>query len=171
MYSFDIFDTLITRCTADPKGIFMLMQERLQEVDEYPSFVSENFYELRVGAEGLARRYAGEAGKYEVTLDNIYKALATTACISETQQNQLKKLEVETEYNSALGILKNINLLKKLKGRGEQVVLISDMYLSKDIIHHMLCKVDDISTLINENKVEDENVLLIYSPQNKKGGR
>ena len=144
MYSFDIFDTLITRCTADPKGIFMLMQERLQEVDEYPSFVSENFYELRVGAEGLARRYAGEAGKYEVTLDNIYKALATTACISETQQNQLKKLEVETEYNSALGILKNINLLKKLKGRGEQVVLISDMYLSKDIIHHMLCKVDDI---------------------------
>ena len=144
MYSFDIFDTLITRCTVEPKGIFVLIQERIQKTGEYIPYLADNFYELRVGAEGLARRYASEAGRYEIRLDDIYHALATTACISEAQQNQLKKLEVETEYNSVLGIFENINLLKKLKGRGEHIVLISDMYLSKDIIRHMLCKVDAV---------------------------
>ena len=144
MYSFDIFDTLITRCTAEPKGIFVLMQERIQKTGEYIPYLAENFYELRVGAEGLARRHASEVGRYEIRLDDIYHALSTTACISEAQQNQLKKLEVETEYNSVFGLFENINLLKKLKARGEQVVLISDMYLSKDIIRHMLCKVDAV---------------------------
>lgn len=144
MYSFDIFDTLITRCTAEPKSVFMLMQERIQKTDEYTSYFAENFFELRVGAEELARRHASETEKYEITLDDIYQALATTACISEALQNRLKELEEETEYNSVLGIFENINLLKKLKGRDEHIVLISDMYLSKDIIRHMLCKVDDV---------------------------
>ena len=75
MYSFDIFDTLITRCTAEPKGIFMLMKEKIQESREYPSFFTENFCELRIGAEELARVHIRDSGKQEVTLNDIYQML------------------------------------------------------------------------------------------------
>lgn len=144
MYSFDVFDTLITRCTAEPKGIFMLMRERVREIGGFPSYFAENFYELRVGAEELARLHGSGNGKQEITLDDIYKALATTACISEVQQEQLKKLEMETEYDNALGIAENICRLKDLKSRGEHIVLISDMYLSSEWIRQILCKADAV---------------------------
>ena len=85
MYSFDVFDTLITRYTFEPKGIFVLMQEIMQRVGEYDSFLISNFYELRTGAEELARVYATANGKREITLDDIYRSLMTTACITLEQ--------------------------------------------------------------------------------------
>ncbi|RAZ95130.1 hypothetical protein DK853_31565, partial [Klebsiella oxytoca] len=68
MYSFDVFDTLITRCTAEPKGIFLLMGEKMREGSEYAPFFTENFYELRIGAEEWARAHTQGKGKQEVTL-------------------------------------------------------------------------------------------------------
>ena len=47
MYSFDVFDTLITRSTVEPIGIFILMQKIVQETTEYETFFAENFLELR----------------------------------------------------------------------------------------------------------------------------
>ena len=49
IYSFDVFDTLITRTTASPLGIFALMQERLQREraeNGLEDYVIDNFYEL-----------------------------------------------------------------------------------------------------------------------------
>ena len=61
VYSFDVFDTLITRTTAEPKGIFLIMQEVLTQdkkyVEEY-SYVSEHFAEYRISAEQEARKQA-----------------------------------------------------------------------------------------------------------------
>lgn len=144
MYSFDIFDTLITRRIANPKGIFMLMQEQIKGGGKCHIFLADNFYELRVGSERLARYHARQKKKQEVTLDDIYKALSTTACITEEQIEELKKLEIETEYNNVLGISKNINLLKQLLRKGEHVVLISDMYLSEKVIRRMLEQMDSV---------------------------
>lgn len=45
MYSFDIFDTLITRTTAEPEGIFILMQERLS-TEEYNGSFNEFFKKI-----------------------------------------------------------------------------------------------------------------------------
>lgn len=39
MHSFDIFDTLITRSTAVPQGIFMLMEKK-DVRDEWIHFIS-----------------------------------------------------------------------------------------------------------------------------------
>ncbi len=144
MYSFDIFDTLITRRTATPEGIFLLMQENMKKGGRFDPYLTANFYELRTGAEKLAQQYAGIKGRQEITFDDIYKTLATTSCISEEQQEELKKLEVETEYKNVLGMEKNIALLKKLKGQGERVVLISDMYLKEATIRGMLCLADPV---------------------------
>lgn len=144
MYSFDIFDTLITRTTADPKGIFMLIQEIMREEGGYPPFLTENFYELRVGAEELAWQYVNSKGKREITLFDIYETLATTASISEADQEGLRNLEVETECNNILPVRKNIDLLKRLYEKGEHIVLISDMYLGEADIRRMLCLADPV---------------------------
>ena len=144
MYSFDVFDTLITRCTAEPKGIFLLMGEKMREGSEYAPFFTENFYELRIGAEEWARAHTQGKGKQEVTLKDIYDVLETTSYLTKKQQENLMTLEVETECNSALGICSNINMLKSLKDKGERIVLISDMYLGGEQIRHILCKVDEV---------------------------
>ncbi len=144
MYSFDVFDTLITRSTATPKGIFMLMQDQIKGSREYPPFLKDNFYELRVESEKLAKEHAVREGKQEITLGDIYKALATNGCITEEQQEELKNLEIETEYNNVLAITKNVDLLKQLVSRGERVVLISDMYLSEKVIRRMIEKIDSV---------------------------
>lgn len=144
MYSFDIFDTLIMRNTAIPDGIFMIMQEIVKENAEYDSFLSANLSELRIGAMQLAQQILGLNGKKEINLDDIYKMLFMTTSISDHQQEELKKLEIETECNNVLGIAKNIALLKKLKAQGEHVVLISDMYLDEAVIRRMLCLADPI---------------------------
>lgn len=144
MHSFDIFDTLITRTTAVPQGIFMLMEKKMCEMNQFDSFLCANFYELRSGSERLARRYARSAGKEEITLDDIYKILSMTTKISEEQLDELKRLEVNLECEHVLGIQKNISLLKKIKEEGKKVVLISDMYLNEESIRCILCCVDSV---------------------------
>ncbi len=144
MYSFDVFDTLITRCTARPKGIFMLMQESVKRSGMYGIFLADNFYELRIGAEKLARAHASSQSRQEVTLDEIYEALSTISCMTEEQREELKSLEIELEYRNVLGITENINYIRKLVSQGEHIVLISDMYLGESIIRHMLEQVDSV---------------------------
>lgn len=91
MYSFDVFDTLITRSTVEPIGVFMLMQDMLEKKREYASFFTANFCELRIGAEKIAQQYAYIKGKQEIILKDIYTALATIGCISVNQQEELEK--------------------------------------------------------------------------------
>ncbi len=110
----------------------------------YDSFIVENFYELRKGAEELARVHAAKNGEQEITLDGIYQALASTTCVTRAQLEQLEQLEMETECSSALGIPQSIRQVKELKSRGEYVVLISDMYLSGQQIRNILCRVDAV---------------------------
>ena len=46
-YSYDIFDTILTRKTANPEGIFSLMQNKLKNFGNYyPVEVRKNFFEL-----------------------------------------------------------------------------------------------------------------------------
>jgi len=60
LYSFDVFDTIITRTTATPPGIFVLMECKLRTLSEYleiHSHIRENFCQLRINAEKMARMY------------------------------------------------------------------------------------------------------------------
>ena len=61
MYSFDVFDTLITRSMATPKGIFLLMRKYLKVnkgVYGFPDDFIRNFPALRIDSEKNARRYS-----------------------------------------------------------------------------------------------------------------
>ena len=55
LYSFDIFDTLVTRKTCTPVGIFYLMQEILKNNKDYCEYFRENFKTIRCETEAFVR--------------------------------------------------------------------------------------------------------------------
>ena len=147
MYSFDVFDTLITRTTATPQGIFALMKDRLteeRETNELQDYVIENFFELRIHSEELIRENAASQMTEEVNLNDIYMAMAVCGCLDKEQMEYLCCMERKTELDHVVGIPENIQRLKELIRQGEHVVLISDMYLSEKDIREILVKVDNI---------------------------
>ena len=146
MYSFDVFDTLITRTTATPWGIFALMKEKICQdklENGLSTYILENFYELRIQSEELARKAGNFQGKEEVTLEDIYEAMAVSGCLNKVEIEYLIKLEKETEILNVVPISAQISYLKSLLEKGEKVVLISDMYLTVETIRQMLKSVDE----------------------------
>ena len=75
LYSFDVYDTLITRRTATPEGIFALMQKQLTESEAYadlPKMLIQNFYLIRIQSEKVARNTYIGGNVYDITLSQIY---------------------------------------------------------------------------------------------------
>ena len=147
MYSFDVFDTLITRRTGTPKGIYALIQKKLNICKDYRAisrYIAVNFYELRIHAEELARVNNQKNEIEEISLDEIYIAMASTGCLSSDEQQILSELEITTELENVVGIEENIKRIKELISQDEEVILISDMYLDKHTIRKMLMIADPI---------------------------
>ena len=57
MYSFDVFDTLISRKTGSPRGVFLVMQKKLIDQDIFAE-LAPVFAEKRYEAEYIADRMA-----------------------------------------------------------------------------------------------------------------
>ena len=144
VYSFDVFDTLITRSTVTPTGIFAVMQRLMGDNGELDGFVKNHFYELRIGAEQVARNTYCRQGIEDVTLEQIYSVLVNWHKISPSQAVYLQSLERQTEIDYVYGIPQNIARLKGLVENHQKVLLISDMYLDADTIRKMLIKADPV---------------------------
>lgn len=147
MVSFDVFDTLITRKTATPEGIFFLIQDKLRSDEKYryiSSYVRMNFCSLRSMAEQLVRLQENGKGKDDVTLKQIYAGMAMCGCMGEKETETLYRLECETELENTLPVEQNIQKVKTYLKKGEQVILISDMYLETEVVSMMLKKADPL---------------------------
>ena len=146
-YSFDIFDTLITRETANPRGIFSLMQNTLNKSEKYrdiPNIVKENFYNLRIESEFFIRDNKRHSGIKEVTIDNIYDFIAQNIPLTTEQRNDLLNLELKTERDNIIAIQKNIKRVEELVSSNKKVILISDMYLPSNFIREVLSSINKI---------------------------
>ena len=148
LYSFDVFDTLITRKVAKPVGIFAIMQAIINKDETYediPEDVKENFFDYRVNSEYYQRRLKKTLSDcMDIHLDDIYKQLKNNFYLTSKQADKLKQLEIETELDNVVPIIENIKKLKEISANGNRVILISDMYLPKNVIYQMLNKVDPI---------------------------
>lgn len=141
LFSFDVFDTLITRIVATPKGVFALMQERLKTYAGFPELFSAKFFEIRESAE----RHLRQVGlSEEVSIREIYSFIGLNYQLTEQQVVQLINLEVEIEELCCVGISANIQDIISLHSRGEHVILISDMYLSAQQVRRLLVHVDPV---------------------------
>lgn len=148
LYSFDIFDTLITRKVATPKGIFVLMKDIINQSPQFadlPNDVKTNFFNYRTNSEFYLRQINNQwnDGK-DISLDMIYNHIQHTYFLTNEQTQAIKELEIQLEFDNIIPIKENIEKLKVLLEKGKRVVLISDMYLPEYIIKEMLLKCDPV---------------------------
>lgn len=128
--SFDVFDTLIERKVEHPTQIFVQVAEKYFSSDKE----IESFKKHRILAEQEARRNSPNG---EVNLNDIYNALYQ---YDSLLKQKLKQSELSTELDSCRPRNQYVKLFNRLKTEDKLVVLISDMYLSKETISKMLTK-------------------------------
>ena len=174
LYSFDIFDTLITRNTANPKGIFAIIQNELKQYKEIPDYIKENFFEIRIATERYLRKYACSNEIQEITLEQIYDEIALNNCLSSEIVGLLKQIEKKVEVRNVLPVSENIDIIRNLLNNNKRVILISDMYHSTSTIREILCNVDSIfknitiyvSSQYKKNKYTGDLYKIVHSIEN-----
>lgn len=146
IYSFDVFDTLISRRFADYQGVFATVRENIKRNSEFPDYFVDEFANLRIWAEKDAHKKSNDS---EITLDEIYIALSELfPDICKESLMKLKKLEVQIEIENCYPIPENVSKVMQLLEAGHKVILISDMYLPKDVVKKMLeCAEPQLSSL------------------------
>ncbi len=136
-YSFDVFDTVITRTVLHPKDLFLLMRQRipsvLPEID--PSLV-RRFWGWRVWSEFVARR---QSRREDIDLAAVYQMLASLCALDDHSRDALLSLELQIESEVLTPIGGAIELLHACRSRSDQgIVFISDMYLPSAFIQGIL---------------------------------
>ncbi|HBT76268.1 MAG TPA: hypothetical protein DEB39_04930 [Planctomycetaceae bacterium] len=141
VFSYDVFDTLITRDTGTPNGIFAILRYRLRNefADRFDASLIEDFFFLRTRAPRHARQCLG---REETSLFEIYEAMSALLPVplSPEQVRFLAELEVETELDHIRPVPEMIAEVEKLLEQKRRVVLVSDIYLPSETVAAMLVK-------------------------------
>jgi len=140
IYSFDIFDTTVTRAVARPEDLWLFLQERLRDI---APGLSDNFIQefpcLRRQAENQAR---WRTAKEEITLTQIYARLAQNQNIDSQTLNLIQELELALELKYCRPIAAIIEIIKQKRREGFRIIFTSDMYLPGEHLKNMLTKAD-----------------------------
>lgn len=151
LYSFDVFDTLFSRQCIYPDSIFDCVRRKMENSDlGYNTYLIREFTQIRRWCEANVREYYKKSvlirrdDKLEIQLSEIYDHMATLFPLSKEQRAQLISWECEAEIRSVIPLTDKIEYLKERLSEGNDVVLISDMYLPKEIITQMLAKADPV---------------------------
>lgn len=123
--SFDIFDTLIKRNIDNPTKVAMMLEKKNNIV---------GFSKERIDSE--INCWKNKKDK-EFNLSTIYKNIKN---FSEKQKKELMKEEIELEKNICTVNLNMISFYDYCKKIKKKIVLISDMYLPKNVIEEILNK-------------------------------
>lgn len=136
--SFDIFDTLITRPLYEPEDLFRLMSPYFYEL----THTNVSFPRLRTWGEKIARERLTKYNSHyqDVTLTEIYEDIGRAFGIDSDICNQLKKKECELELELSSVRKTGKELLDLAVYLGKEVLLISDMYLEREVIEEILKK-------------------------------
>ncbi len=137
-YSFDVFDTCITRTFAHPRDLFYELGVRLTPENlnnnERHKFAAR-FQSLRIRAEKIAHRIAQP--RQTVTIKNIYEQLHLPHGLP-VQVHELIHAEVELERESIYPIPAVVSQIRHLRKIGNRIIFISDMYLPSSVLAPIL---------------------------------
>lgn len=122
--SFDVFDTLLKRNVVKVTDVFDLVEQKWQQL--HPENPISNFKKQRL----LADRQAYEKYGAATTLVNIYEFLDVP--------REVMALEVDLELTLNVANEPIRLIFNKLKEANKKIYIISDMYLSAEIIGKML---------------------------------
>lgn len=138
--SFDLFDTLLMRPLWVPQDLFYFVQE---EVSPFFAGAEENaFVRMRVFSEQRCRELGRvyDASSEDVTLAEIYRTMEGLYRLPEGMADALRRAEEETEKKLIRARECGKQLFELARALGKKVVLVSDMYLSKECVGEMLAK-------------------------------
>ena len=129
LYSFDIFDTLISRKVLDPMGIHYYVKEQIEKSDlNYPEYFVKNYPKIRRSAELNVREYYNrtkierDSLKVEIQFDEIFERMETVYSLNKKQIDFLKKQELKAELDNVIPIPERINEVNELLENGEEVI-------------------------------------------------
>lgn len=126
--SFDIFDTLIMRKTLYPRDVFHIVERKIDEQKQIP------FAALRISAEEELYKKGRNPNIYE-----IYERIQELSGISNELRDEILNLELSTETELLVPRNRMLELFNSIKKK-KRVYLISDMYLTKEILAKILEK-------------------------------
>ena len=134
--SFDLYETLVNRLVSTPDCVFRILENRFYEL--YGKKI-DNFTEKRIKAE----RELYTRRVYNINLEKIY---ANIESISEIDKCICRRLEEEIEYDLAYPNEKGLSLYKYFLALKKKIIIISDMYLSQELLLRILhkCGVDNM---------------------------
>ena len=135
--SYDVFDTLLARRCVTPVGIFTEVESALHA----PGFAAaRHTAEHQLAAQGRP-----------FDLHAIYTHLIATGILAPVDANRLIEAEIDAEFDNAVPITENLQQVNE----GDLVV--SDMYLPREIIRRLLahvglrCHVDIVVTNLGKH--------------------
>jgi predicted HAD superfamily hydrolase len=139
-YSFDVFDTAITRNVSYPIDLFVLLTEKLLHIDiESPQGFLDHFSKIRILSEQKARK---SKISREVTLDEIYDCMSREYHLSPKIVDRLKTEEIQAEYESMQPIDYTKTIIDQVRRKGLRPIFISDTYMTQDMVRNFLTKCD-----------------------------
>lgn len=147
LYSFDVFDTLISRKGLHPHSIFSYVKEQMKKsdlgferhfIDSYITI--RNKCEMNVREYRQKTTYVRNSDCREISFDSIFERISAVYNLTDEQITFLKETELEAELNDCIPVPEMITYAERLIDNGEDVILISDMYLSSAFIKKMLGK-------------------------------
>ena len=178
LYSFDIFDTLISRKCLYPTTIFSYVQSKMcTGTMDFPSYLLTNYSAVRQQCEQNVREYYKKSvllrndDHFEIQFKEIFDHMAALYGLDDMQKDQLMQWEIEGELEAGIPLVPQISLLKKYIAEGNDIVLISDMYLPKEVIVKLLQKADPllatlplyVSSEVGHQKTTRKLFLHVYS--------
>ncbi len=134
-YSFDVFDTCLTRVYANPETIFYFLALEVLRTKEHDSkeLISE-FTRLRIQAEDRARKFSHQE---DISLNKIYEHFHELKAW-DINPEKVMSAEIQIELASIRPIATIKQQILKLKQEGKRILFISDMYLPHNVIEQML---------------------------------
>lgn len=150
LYSFDVFDTVISRKVLDPIGIFYKVQEMMKADGSFPPSLVCKYPEIHKNTEMIIREYYRKSkdirhsDNLEISLDEILERIGGVYGLTDVQKDNLRNWEIDIEIENTIPLPKQIELIRKYLAEGDKVILISDMYLPKNVITRMLEKADPL---------------------------
>ena len=129
--SFDIFDTLVMRKILAPTDVFDMVEARARE----KGILLADFKHKRVAA---------DYNTYLGNIFDIYKAIKDVEALSKEEIEELITMEVECEKDLLVVRKTVLDAFNYAKALGKRVYLISDMYLTVDILKKLLTNLDII---------------------------
>lgn len=139
IYSFDVYDTVITRTFARPPDLFYVLVRRVLAGAGRPEPAAEVLEEMvtwRLNLERAARAAARAAGRQDTTFSDIYAGAGGNPWGLEPAEMMAAELQLEREATRPVPGMRA--RLDEIRRRGGRIVFVSDMYLPGTVIRGLL---------------------------------